>query len=146
MNRLAIVGGGSWGTALSIVLAPRFERVRLWAHEREVVQSIADKRQNESFSRAFGFRRRWSRRAISALRSKMRTSCSGSCLRTTRGHSTGRCCRSPALDVLRQRDERTRERHPDEDDGGDRRRRGTQVHPSRGRSFRPDIRQGDRPR
>ena len=45
MNRLAIVGGGSWGTALSIVLAPRFERVRLWAYEREVVQSVADKRQ-----------------------------------------------------------------------------------------------------
>ena len=27
---LAIIGAGSWGTALSIVLAPRFERVRLW--------------------------------------------------------------------------------------------------------------------
>jgi len=53
MNRLAIVGGGSWGTALSIVLAPRFERVRLWAHEREVVQSIADKRQNEVFLPGF---------------------------------------------------------------------------------------------
>jgi glycerol-3-phosphate dehydrogenase (NAD(P)+) len=53
MNRLAIVGGGSWGTALSIVLAPRFERVRLWAHEREVVQSIVDKRQNEVFLPGF---------------------------------------------------------------------------------------------
>ena len=53
MNRLAIVGGGSWGTALSIVLAPRFERVRLWAYEREVVQSIADKRQNEVFLPGF---------------------------------------------------------------------------------------------
>jgi len=53
MNRLAIVGGGSWGTALSIVLAPRFERVRLWAYEREVVQSIANKRENQVFLPGF---------------------------------------------------------------------------------------------
>jgi glycerol-3-phosphate dehydrogenase (NAD(P)+) len=53
MNRLAIVGGGSWGTALAIVLAPRFERVRLWAHEREVVRSMAEKRQNVVFLPGF---------------------------------------------------------------------------------------------
>ena len=53
MNRLAIIGGGSWGTALAIVLAPRFERVRLWAHEREVVLSMTDKRQNEVFLPGF---------------------------------------------------------------------------------------------
>jgi glycerol-3-phosphate dehydrogenase (NAD(P)+) len=29
----AIIGAGSWGTALSIVLAPRFENVSLWVHE-----------------------------------------------------------------------------------------------------------------
>ena len=28
-----MIGGGSWGTALAIVLAPRFERVRLWVYE-----------------------------------------------------------------------------------------------------------------
>jgi glycerol-3-phosphate dehydrogenase (NAD(P)+) len=31
MSRLAILGAGSWGTALAITLAPRFETVRLWA-------------------------------------------------------------------------------------------------------------------
>ena len=31
---LAIIGAGSWGTALSIVLAPKFDRVQLWAHEQ----------------------------------------------------------------------------------------------------------------
>jgi len=29
----AIIGAGSWGTALSIVLAPRFRHLSLWAHE-----------------------------------------------------------------------------------------------------------------
>lgn len=53
MNRLAIVGGGSWGTALSIVLAPRFERVRLWAFERDVVRSMAETRENEVFLPGF---------------------------------------------------------------------------------------------
>ena len=53
MTRLAIIGGGSWGTALAIVLAPRFERVRLWAYEREVVLSMAEKRQNDVFLPGF---------------------------------------------------------------------------------------------
>ncbi len=53
MNRLAIIGGGSWGTALAIVLGPRFERVRLWAFEREVVRSMAEKRENDVFLPGF---------------------------------------------------------------------------------------------
>jgi glycerol-3-phosphate dehydrogenase (NAD(P)+) len=31
MSRLAILGAGSWGTALAITLAPRFDSVLLWA-------------------------------------------------------------------------------------------------------------------
>ena len=31
--RLAILGAGSWGTALAIVLAPRFASIRLWVFE-----------------------------------------------------------------------------------------------------------------
>ena len=33
MSELAVIGAGSWGTALAIVLSPRFERVALWTHE-----------------------------------------------------------------------------------------------------------------
>ena len=36
MKNLAIIGGGSWGTALAIVLAPRFTRVRLWVFEADL--------------------------------------------------------------------------------------------------------------
>lgn len=40
MKRIAIIGGGSWGTALSRVLAQKGHRVRLWVYEDELVQSI----------------------------------------------------------------------------------------------------------
>jgi glycerol-3-phosphate dehydrogenase (NAD(P)+) len=50
LSRIAVVGAGAWGTALSIVLARggRHE-VRLWAYEREVCDSIARSRINEQF-------------------------------------------------------------------------------------------------
>ena len=53
MKQLAIIGAGSWGTALSIVLAPRFERVRLWAFEDGLAGRIASERQNPLFLPAF---------------------------------------------------------------------------------------------
>ena len=40
LKTLAIIGGGSWGTALACVLAPRFDRVRLWAHEPDLAGRI----------------------------------------------------------------------------------------------------------
>jgi glycerol-3-phosphate dehydrogenase (NAD(P)+) len=39
MKNLAIIGG-SWGTALSIVLAPRFDRVRLWVYEQDLAERM----------------------------------------------------------------------------------------------------------
>ena len=53
MKQLTILGAGSWGTALSIVLAPRFETVRLWAHEAELVSRIADTRENDLYLPGF---------------------------------------------------------------------------------------------
>lgn len=32
MRELAILGSGTWGVALAVVLAPRFARIRLWYH------------------------------------------------------------------------------------------------------------------
>jgi glycerol-3-phosphate dehydrogenase (NAD(P)+) len=43
---LSILGGGSWGTALSIVLAPRFDRVRLWVFERDLAEQMRSSREN----------------------------------------------------------------------------------------------------
>src|SRR5579863_1584257 len=52
-NSIAIIGAGSWGTALSIALAPRFERIRLWAHETDLVERMATSRVNDVFLPGF---------------------------------------------------------------------------------------------
>jgi glycerol-3-phosphate dehydrogenase (NAD(P)+) len=50
MSEIAIIGAGAWGTALSIVLGRKGTHgVRLWAHEKEVCDSIAQRRINERF-------------------------------------------------------------------------------------------------
>lgn len=49
MRRIAVIGAGSWGTALSLTLTHVGHAVRLWAHGREVVESIRTRRENELF-------------------------------------------------------------------------------------------------
>lgn len=40
MKRVAVIGAGSWGTALGIIAARRGHEVRLWSRNTEVVESI----------------------------------------------------------------------------------------------------------
>lgn len=50
MAKIAVIGAGAWGTALSIALARRDEhKVMLWAYEKEVVDAIRTTRVNEPF-------------------------------------------------------------------------------------------------
>ena len=50
MSQIAIIGAGAWGTGLAIVLGRNgTHRIRLWAHETEVRDSIAARRVNEQF-------------------------------------------------------------------------------------------------
>jgi glycerol-3-phosphate dehydrogenase (NAD(P)+) len=50
MSEIAIIGAGAWGTALSIVLGRKeTHRVRLWIHEKDVCETIAQQRVNERF-------------------------------------------------------------------------------------------------
>jgi glycerol-3-phosphate dehydrogenase (NAD(P)+) len=53
MKPLAIVGAGSWGTALAIVLAPRFGEVRLWAYEADLAARMQSSRENDVFLPGF---------------------------------------------------------------------------------------------
>jgi len=46
---LSILGGGSWGTALASVLAPRFERLRLWVFEPDLAARMSASRENDVF-------------------------------------------------------------------------------------------------
>ncbi|MBZ5631565.1 MAG: NAD(P)-dependent glycerol-3-phosphate dehydrogenase [Acidobacteriia bacterium] len=47
--KLAIIGGGSWGTALAIVLAPRSASLTLWVHEADLAERMASARENDVF-------------------------------------------------------------------------------------------------
>jgi glycerol-3-phosphate dehydrogenase (NAD(P)+) len=50
MSEIAIIGGGAWGTGIAIVLGRKgTHRVRLWAHEADVCESITRQRVNEKF-------------------------------------------------------------------------------------------------
>jgi glycerol-3-phosphate dehydrogenase (NAD(P)+) len=53
MTQLTILGGGSWGTALALTLAPRFTDVRLWVHEPELARKIEATRENVAFLPGF---------------------------------------------------------------------------------------------
>ena len=50
MAKVAIIGAGAWGTALSMVLARKgSHQVRLWAYESEVCDSINSRHVNQQF-------------------------------------------------------------------------------------------------
>src|SRR5260370_19093219 len=50
MSEIAVIGGGAWGTGIAIVLGRKgTHRVRLWAHEADVCESITQHRINERF-------------------------------------------------------------------------------------------------
>lgn len=51
--KLAIIGGGSWGTALAIALAPRFREIRLWVYEQDLAGRLAHTRENDVFLPGF---------------------------------------------------------------------------------------------
>lgn len=53
MNELAIVGAGSWGTALAIVLASRFPRIRLWVYEKDLAARMRETRLNDLYLPGF---------------------------------------------------------------------------------------------
>ncbi|HTC42754.1 MAG TPA: NAD(P)H-dependent glycerol-3-phosphate dehydrogenase [Candidatus Acidoferrales bacterium] len=51
MSRIAILGGGSWGTGLSVVLAHsrRKHEIRIWVREASLVQSMQQERKNSVY-------------------------------------------------------------------------------------------------
>jgi glycerol-3-phosphate dehydrogenase (NAD(P)+) len=51
MSRIAILGGGSWGTALAILLSRSREahEVSLWVHDRKLASTMREKRENSTY-------------------------------------------------------------------------------------------------
>lgn len=50
---LAIIGGGSWGTALALVLAPRFESIRMWVYEADLARRMQETRETSDYLPGF---------------------------------------------------------------------------------------------
>lgn len=53
---LSIIGGGSWGTALSLALASQFETVRLWVYEADLAAQMKATRETSAFLPGFRLR------------------------------------------------------------------------------------------
>ena len=55
MKKIAIIGGGSWGTALAIALTRSSQphRLALWAHSPDVVEMLQTRRVNEIYLPGF---------------------------------------------------------------------------------------------
>jgi glycerol-3-phosphate dehydrogenase (NAD(P)+) len=49
VNRIGVIGAGAWGTALAKHMAEKGLHVRLWAYERDVVDSINQMHENRVF-------------------------------------------------------------------------------------------------
>lgn len=53
MSRVAVVGAGSWGTALALVAARAGNEVSLWSHSRDVAAALAGERVNSVYLPGF---------------------------------------------------------------------------------------------
>jgi glycerol-3-phosphate dehydrogenase (NAD(P)+) len=53
MSQLAVLGAGSWGTALALALTPRFETVRIWSHDAARADEMQWQRENKRYLPGF---------------------------------------------------------------------------------------------
>ena len=52
---VAILGAGSWGTALAILLARNGYRARLWGHKRSKLERLERERENSQYLPGIAF-------------------------------------------------------------------------------------------
>lgn len=47
MSKVSVIGAGSWGTALAILLEKNGHEVTLWSHREEEVKELAKKQRTQ---------------------------------------------------------------------------------------------------
>ncbi len=47
--RVAVIGGGGWGTTLAILLHGRGHEARLWVYEGDLAARMRDRRENDTY-------------------------------------------------------------------------------------------------
>jgi glycerol-3-phosphate dehydrogenase (NAD(P)+) len=53
--RITVIGAGSWGTALAILLSEKGYDVRLWGHRKEQIDLLAQDRENTQYLKGISF-------------------------------------------------------------------------------------------
>ena len=53
MKKIAVIGGGAWGTTLSILLAEKGHATTLWIYEKELAEKMREFRENSLFLPGF---------------------------------------------------------------------------------------------
>lgn len=48
-NRIAVIGAGSWGTTLAILLADKGHEVKLWVYEKDLAEEMQKSRKNKTY-------------------------------------------------------------------------------------------------
>ena len=59
MAKISVLGAGSWGTALSLLLYNNGHEVTLWSALEHEVEMLREKREHTSKLPGVSFRRRW---------------------------------------------------------------------------------------
>src|SRR3989338_10141365 len=49
IKKIAVIGAGSWGTALAILLGEKGHKVSLWARRKELADEINEKKENRQY-------------------------------------------------------------------------------------------------
>ena len=101
MSRIAVIGAGAWGTGIAIVLGRGGRhQVRLWAHEKEVRDSISTRRENELFLPGASVPATFRQPAVCRKLWTALKSWSASCLRSIAVICFNRCSRTSSPSML----------------------------------------------
>ncbi len=49
MKKVTVIGSGSWGTALAVMLAEHGHEVTIWSRRQEAVDELVERRANEKY-------------------------------------------------------------------------------------------------